>query len=322
MAMEIYAIKHKNEEIRSKSRSGGIFTALTDYILDDMGGVVCGCKMEGVRVAVHDCTNTKESRNLFRGSKYIESNLAWNDCFANIENYLKQGKKVLFSGTSCQVQGLLGVIPQNLKNNLYTVDILCHNIPSAKVWDDYLTWFEKKVNAKIIAVDFRNKEKFGWADHTESLWTTKKVYHNKYYRDLYALGYISRPCCSQCPYKTVTHQSDFTIGDFWGLDRVEKGKEFGDNKGISLVLVNTNKGVELFNLIKNEVEYIPANEADCLQGALVKPYSYDVENRTKFWSDYYSRDFSFVVRKYTTNEILARIKMLLPGDLKKRLRGK
>lgn len=294
--MEIYAIKHKNEEIRSKSRSGGIFTALTDYILDDMGGIVCGCKMEGVRVAVHDCTNTKESRNLFRGSKYIESNLAWNDCFANIENYLKQGKKVLFSGTSCQVQGLLGVIPQNLKNNLYTVDILCHNIPSGKVWDDYLTWFEKKVNAKIIAVDFRNKEKFGWADHTESLWTTKKVYHNKYYRDLYALGYISRPCCSQCPYKTVTHQSDFTIGDFWGLDRVEKGKEFGDNKGISLVLVNTNKGAELFNLIKNEVEYIPANEADCLQGALVKPYSYDVENRTKFWSDYYSRDFSFVVK--------------------------
>lgn len=93
----------------------------------------------------------------------------------------------MFSGTSCQVQGLLGVIPQNLKNNLYTVDILCHNIPSGKVWDDYLTWFEKKVNAKIIAVDFRNKEKFGWADHTESLWTTKKVYHNKYYRDLYAL---------------------------------------------------------------------------------------------------------------------------------------
>lgn len=164
MRLDVYAVKHKDDFVRNASRSGGIFSALSDKILEN-GGIVYGCVLDKSFNAIHVRADNKEVRDQMRGSKYIQSKIG--DTYKKVQNDLEGGKEVLFSGTSCQVAGLKKFLRREYEK-LLCVDIVCHGVPSPAVWHNYIEWLEKQKGKKIIGVDFRNKKKFGWAAHVET----------------------------------------------------------------------------------------------------------------------------------------------------------
>ena len=252
--MKAFGAKHKNEIIRAHSRSGGVFVAITDVILE-RDGVVYGCKMLNPEVAVHGKAVTKEERDEFCGSKYIQSDLQYNGqhVFADVECELKKDRWAAFSGTPCQVNALYHylVVKKIDIRKLVLIDIACHGVPSPKVWHDYVSMIEEKYRSKVISVDFRNKAVFGWAAHWETFDLGNSLIHSKLFRELFYRHYILRPSCYACLCKKLPYVSDFTLADFWGADKICKG--FDDNKGVSLVFVNSRKGQELLDEIRDKL---------------------------------------------------------------------
>ena len=160
-----YAARHKNIQEVETSRSGAAFIAISDYILES-GGVVYGAGYAEHFRVIHKRATTKEERNEFKGSKYVQSDL--NTVFRQVKKDLQNGLLVLFSGTPCQTAGLNSFIGKRLRENLILVDIVCHGVPGPFLWRDYLTFLEKKHGSSICWVSFRDKQKYGWAAHHET----------------------------------------------------------------------------------------------------------------------------------------------------------
>lgn len=288
------AIKHKDINIRMSSRSGGVFTACSDYILNHKG-VVYGCVLTNDLNAVHFRATSKSDRDKMRGSKYIESKLG--DTFKYVRKDLLEGKLVLFSGTSCQVAGLQKYL-DNEYDNLICIDILCYGVPSVKVWHQYVKWQEKK-NGKCIGADFRNKKDYGWAEAVETLiFQRKNKIHKKdsrIFTNIFYSNMILRPSCYECRYKNIWYPGDITIGDYWEIDRVYP--EINDNKGVSLVMINNNKGMQLINAIKESVEwYVTPYEKSIRNSMLFAAKRPD--NREEFWKEFKFKSFNFIASKY------------------------
>lgn len=292
MRPDVYAVKHKDESVRAVSRSGGIFTALSDKILES-DGVIYGCVLTEDFEAIHLRADSVELRNLMRGSKYIQSNLG--DIYKSIKRDLDAKRYVFFSGTSCQVVGLRSFLGLDYKN-LICVDIVCHGVPSKKVWMKYLEWQEKRTGKKVVAVDFRDKETFGWRAHTETLTMDdgSKV-SSEVFKTLFYGHTVLRPCCYECPYKDVMHPGDLTIADYWGIEKA--APEFDDNKGVSLVLVNTDKGIKVFDECKENLVWKQTRIEDSIQPPLKAPFARP-DNRDAFWKDLQTEDFEIVAKHY------------------------
>ena len=190
-----YAFKNNDERVREKSQSGGAFISISDYFLNK-NGVVYGVGYDATFAACHKRAITKEQRNEFVGSKYVQSNM--NNIFGYIKDDLCSNKLVLFSGTPCQVAGLKSYL-RNEKNidNLYTVDLLCHGVPSPLVWKDYLSYINKSYG-QIMNVTFRDKS-YGWRSHMESFYIRKSKISKSYFAKLFHGHLIIRPCCFNCP---------------------------------------------------------------------------------------------------------------------------
>ena len=307
-----YAVKHKDFDTRMASRSGGIFTALSDGTLKQ-GGVVYGCVLNESFTAIHVRAETVEYRNLMRGSKYIQSEMG--DVYQAVKSDLESGKQVLFSGTSCQIAGLRGFLGWDY-DNLFCVDIVCHGVPSPLVWHDYLKWQEEKNGSKVKTVDFRNKKDFGWKTHIETLYLENgQQVDSTVYTTLFYGHSILRPCCYQCPYKDVIHPGSVTIADYWGIDKAAPG--FNDNMGVSLVLINDDKGIREFDMVRDELEIIETRIEDSMQPPLRAPYD-KPQNRQDVWDDYYTRSFEAEVKKYGGYGIAAKIKRKIRWVLKKK----
>lgn len=161
-----FAARHKDIDEVMKSRSGAAFVAISDYILEQ-GGVVYGAGYKDHFCVVHKRATTKEERDEFRGSKYVQSDLT--GVFRSVKEDLKKGLTVLFSGTPCQTAGLNSFVGKKLRENLVLIDIVCHGVPGPYVWREYLAYLERKHGAKISSVDFRDKRKFGWKAHNETV---------------------------------------------------------------------------------------------------------------------------------------------------------
>lgn len=287
--MKTFAVKHKDGKIRANSRSGGIFTAISDQFLN--GGVIYGCVMESPYKAVHIRATVKEQRDLMRGSKYIQSDLE--DTFKKVKNDLESGRNVLFSGVPCQVSGLRCYLSKDYEN-LMCIDILCHGVPSQKVWKDYVKWREK--TRKVVDVNFRDKRKVGWRGHVETLsfqngvTITSNIYTNIFY------GHNSlRKSCYCCPFKNLNRVGDISIADYWGIEY--NVPEFDDNKGVSLVLVNTDKGMRYFENSKISIDWRETSIETSMQNALRVSYP-EPETREQFWKDFNTKDFSYIAQKY------------------------
>lgn len=302
---KVYAVKHKDEEIRAASRSGGIFTALSDLILDD-GGIVYGCVLTEDFTAVHIRAENVAERNRMRGSKYIQSKLG--DTFKNVQKDLDTGRSVLFSGTSCQVAGLKQFLREEY-TNLFCVDIVCHGVPSTAVWKSYLHWQEQKNHGKAVKVDFRNKKGFGWHDHVETIeFENGKFASSRVFRNLFYGHMILRPSCYECPYKSVMHPGDITIADYWGIEKA--APEFDDNKGVSLVLVNNKAGENTFERVKDKLVWKQTELKDSMQPPLKAPFP-KPEGREQFWNDVNDKSFSYIARAYGDNGAANYIKKVL-----------
>lgn len=297
---EFYAVKIKNDNERVKSQSGGLFVALSNSILKRKGRVY-GCIIDENFEAIHIGTDNAKIRDKMRKSKYVQSRI--NESYKIVKEDLEANKEVLFSGTPCQIDGLKNYLGKDY-NNLYLVDIICHGVPSPMVWKNYLKWQESKNEGKCKKVIFRNTEKFGWRSHIETFElkvnNEMKTIDSTLYTNLFYSHLIVRPSCFSCPYKNINRSSDITIGDYWGIEKIDK--DFEDTKGVSIAIINSGKGKRLFEEIKPEIVFKKTTVENSLQEPLVKPYK-QPRNRDKFWKDYKSKSLNKIINKYAKHGI-------------------
>lgn len=310
-----FALRHNDMNQVMNSQSGGAFVALSDYVLN-LGGVIYGATFSNeFRKVIHVRTVTKKERERLRGSKYTQSDL--NDVFSAVKRDLIEGKLVLFSGTPCQTAGLNSFVGRKWRKNLILVDIVCHGTPSPAIWHDYLDYLEQKYG-KIEYACFRDKKAFGWKSHCESfVFSGNRKYSSDSYTYLFYRHIMMRHSCSVCPFTNVNNRpSDITIGDCWGA---QKYNLFGnDDKGISLVILNTYKGISLFDKISNTVKTIPIEIANFLQPNLQSP-TIQHPKRIDFESDYSKKGFKFVLKKYGNKPLRYRLKRLIPKSFMKKI---
>lgn len=347
----VYAVKHKSNNARMKSTSGGVFTALSDYgllknkvqsskkinisnnidkiIMRDESTesyskyVVFGAKFDNEFNVYHDEAKTIEKRNEFRESKYVQSSIG--DSFVKIKNYLLNGKKVMFSGTPCQVAGLKLYIEEiNKKNpaidlleNLIMTDIICHGTPSPTIWKDFVRYIQDKHRQRLVSFTFRNKNK-GWKSYSvKATFTNQKERTDNadimIFTKLFFSLLAHRPSCYKCKFTNLSRPSDLTMGDFWGLEKTLA--TFEDTAGVSLLLVNTKKGHELFSNIKDDIIFIQSNTTDCIQHNLMKPNA-QPNLRGEFWSDYFEYGFLYIAKKYGGYNIVGRLRRIIINILK------
>lgn len=291
---DAYAVRHKDLNEIMKSRSGAAFVALSDYVLEH-SGVVYGVGYEGHFRVVHKRAVTKEERDEFRKSKYVQSDLK--DTFCRVKEDLKLGRLVLFSGTPCQTSGLRSYIGKSFQDNLILIDIVCHGVPSPYVWRDYLNYVENRKGERVVEVNFTDKLLFGWRIHRESfVFESGDVTSSASFKYLFYKHVMLRRSCGVCPFTNLTRPSDITIGDFWGWQKSVPGFN-DDDKGVSLVLVNTVKGRSLFEKIKSDLEARQVNLENCLQPNLMHP-SMEHPDRDKFEADFGRMDFQHLMDKY------------------------
>ena len=288
-----YGVRHKDMNEVATSRSGAAFIAISDWILEH-GGVVYGAGYADHFRVVHKRATTKEERNEFKGSKYVQSDM--NTVFSQVKSDLKHGLLVLFSGTPCQVAGLSSYVGKKLRENLYLVDIVCHGVPAPNIWRDYLAYVERKYNEIAIAVDFRDKTEFGWNDHRESITLHDKKRYSYSYTYLYSAQLMTRPACEKCHYTNLKRPSDITLADFWGWERAENEIN-KDDKGLSLVLCNTDRGVEFFKQILNSLTLFPVQLEICMQPNLQYQNKHN-KLSLQFEKDYIKYGFLYVAKKY------------------------
>jgi len=247
---ECYAV-WADEETRLVSSSGGMFSILANYILEQ-GGYVCGAAYTDDFMSVeHIIVDNKNDLAKLRGSKYVESNTK--KVYSEIEKLLKEDKYVLFSGCPCQVTGLYTFLGKEYEK-LYTMDLICHGASSTKAYKSYLNEFTK--GKKIKNLNFRDKSVFGWATtftiETEDGNIIRRKCLESYWYKGFLTGLINRKVCSQCEFAQKIRVGDITIGDFWGIN--EFNKLYNDNKGTSVVLTNTEKGRKIFNSLQNNMK--------------------------------------------------------------------
>lgn len=255
-----YACYSCNDTIRANSSSGGLFSLLAVEILED-GGIVYGAAFDSDFTVHHIRIDQLDQLSAIQKSKYLQSRIE--DTFEFTKKDLLDGRRVLYSGTACQIEGLKKYLGQEY-DNLITVDILCHGTPSPMVWKQYLSSLNVKSPRRIIDVNFRNKE-LGWKNYSLKICYDSGEYyaishHKDTFMSLFLSDVILRPCCYNCRFKDMSRASDITLGDAWGIRNLIP--EMDDDNGTSLFLVHTDKGEVFFQKIRSRirVETIELNQ--------------------------------------------------------------
>ena len=242
------AVRDKNDEEISVSASGGAFAAAARVILS-RGGVVVGAAYNDDLSVSHHIIDDLYDLPQLQSSKYVQSNTE--ETFKAVKERLSNGKTVLYSGVPCQIAGLKGFLRKDY-DNLFTMDVICHGVASPKLFAKYIEWLGGKMKGRIIYYDFRDKSS-GWGlDYMTKTMTktkTKTCSLDPYYYHFLA-GDTYRECCYNCLYSRKERVSDITIGDYWGIEK--EHPSFYSTKGVSCMLVNTEKGERLWNMISSE----------------------------------------------------------------------
>lgn len=312
-----YSAKNKNIKALENSSSGGMFWVLAKYVLDN-GGLVVGAEMTKDHIVQHCIIDNESDLLKLMGSKYVSSNT--NDVFSKIKKELDKKRLVLFSGVPCQVAGLTNFLIKNY-DNLITVDIVCHGVPSQKLFTKYVEYLEDKYKGKLLDYKFRSKEASDWGSFNglakfskNGKIITKKInadfdpyYHN------FLKGKNYRESCYECKFANKNRISDITIADFWGIEKTNP--EFLDKKGVSAVIINTEKGKKIFDIIKENIIYADAKYEDICRfnGQLNFP-SHRSDDRNEWYRNIEKKDF---MKKLKTGKtVKSVIKSIIPTNIK------
>ena len=293
--LEVVAVKHNDPNVVKSSQSGGAFTAISDIILEE-GGIVYGAAYRADHTVGHVRACTKDERDALRGSKYTQSDM--DGVFRLVRADLQNGLKVMFTGTPCQVAGLKSYIPQSLQRNLLLVDIVCHGVPSPAIWKDYLKYMGRK--GEIVKAVFRDKTEGSWRDHKESFtYANGKKFTPDTYRVLFHKNIMLRHSCAICPYDALSHLSDITIADFWGVEEILPQMDGTD--GTSMVFCNSDKGQELFDKaaqsLKKQNAVLSYDFMARRNPNLISPAKI-YKDRMKFEEAYQAKGFLYVARRW------------------------
>jgi len=304
--LNVYAAINPDEEIRLKSSSGGIFTALAEIIIAD-GGVVFGASFDDNWEVQHSYVSSVNDLYKFRGSKYVQSKMG--TAYQEVEAFLKSGVKVLFSGTSCQVAGLNNYLRKEY-DNLLTVDVVCHGVSSPMLWKEYLS--SLKWLSPIKGVNMKDKSD-GWMGYKITIegkngTKSERASINKF-MIAFSQNLSLRPSCYKCPAKQGKCGSDITLADYWGVEKLIP--EMYDNRGTSFVCINTHKGQSIFDELsikKVKANYdnsVPNNA--CLVHSTVEP-----SERKMFWEQYNNRGIEVLeaLKPYKPNIVIRAIHWL------------
>lgn len=292
-----YAAYSKDNKLRLESSSGAIFSLLAEQVLQQNGAVYGVSMSQDCKYAEFVRIDRKEDLSKLRGSKYLQARVG--NTYQQVKTDLESRVAVLFSGTVCQVNGLKDFLGKDYEN-LYCVDVICHGVPSPKLWREYVHYVESEANAKLINVNFRCKDD-SWTDYgMKIIDSNHKVTYVSKDKDPYMLmflrDYCLRPSCYECVSKQ--HKlSDLTIADFWGIDNVLP--KMNDGKGVSLVILRTGKGSKLFDCIK---PYIVCKEVSYEDGVRGNRAEYSSAQRPVerdyFFNDMSSMSFDDLKAKY------------------------
>ena len=259
-----YAAHNRDAGTVGRSSSGGVFTALAEAVIRQ-GGAVYGAAFREDLTVAHRRADNVEELAAFRGSKYLQSDVG--HTYRQVERDLKAGRKVLFSGTPCQVAALRQYLGRDW-DALLCVDIICHSVPSAKVWQAYLRSVEKAAQGKVTGANFRDKRD-GWQGYylctrLDSGREVLKTGNENVYMRAFIGGLSTRPSCYNCKFKGSSRASDLTLGDFWGVETA--CPQSYHPEGTSLVLVNSDKGQAAFEAITGELATRPVELSAALGG--------------------------------------------------------
>lgn len=302
------AINTSKEELDISS-SGGMFYILAKYVIK-RNGVVCGVTYNENLEAVHEFAENLEECKKFCGSKYVRSNLQ--DSYQKTKEYLEKGKYVLFTGTACQVSGLKSYLNGKYYERLILCDILCHANPSPKVFRMYIQNLESIKNKKVKTINFRDKET-GWKNQTPIIEYEdgEKEAESSYFK-AFVTELINRPSCYSCQFATKRRITDFTIADFWGIEKIDSSISTKD--GVSLLTVNSQKGIEVFENIKNDLFF---KETDYDKATAFNHYKNVKENRKrkKFFNE-------LICGKINKDNLIINLKKYSNKSLYEKISGK
>lgn len=285
----VYAAKKRDNAVRMKSSSGGLFFALAKRIIDD-GGVVFGARFDEKHDVVHDYAETVGGLAAFQGSKYVQSRTG--GCYEAAGRFLREGRTVMFTGTPCQIAALRKYLRKDYGAQLVLVDVACHGVPSPRVWRAYIDSIEK---GPFDRINFRDKRN-GWMDYGFSLArngedvfyqrSEENMYMNGFLRDLYL-----RPSCSACPAKQGKSGSDITLADCWGIQDFLPGFDCRD--GASALMINTAAGQSLVDAVASEIDLSPVAYSDVVghNRALIESAA-PSSRRAEFWHRFHKEGIS------------------------------
>lgn len=318
---EFYFAWSNNELNRKNSSSGGMFGEIANEIINESGIVFGAGFDENLNIVHKDVSNTKDLEEI-KGSKYVQSDVK--NSYQKVKQYLTEGKKVLFSGTPCQINGLRQYLQKDYEK-LYTIDVICHGVASPKVYRKYLKELEQRYHSKPTKISFRDKT-YGWKKYSLKVnFENGQEYIKKISEDWFIQGFLKnmylRESCHKCKYTTLDRQSDITLGDFWGFNK--KYPNLDNDKGVSIVLLNTEKGKELFEKCSKNITTERVNDIDYViqnNTSLVHPVNPN-KKKNKFFKKLDKLNFERLYNKYIkqtkTQKLIQKVKNILKSVIKK-----
>lgn len=295
---DVYAAWNKDEKIRISSTSGGVVSAMYEYVIEN-GGYIVGAYYKEDYTVAHMIGESEKDILLLKQSKYMQSDMGV--VYKKIQELLDMGKMVLFCGTPCHNAAVRKYIDDK-NGRLYLVDFVCRGVCSPKVFLEYLKFLEKKYKSRTIKVQFKNKD-YGWNRFsTKIIFENGKEYIKDRYHDPYMVSYLRysvtlRPSCYECKFKGDERYSDITVGDFWGVGEVDS--RLDTDKGTSLVIRNTLKGKEFFDLMKGKLVYTECRLDDIKEGNMcLHKAPAEGKYRTYYFKDLGKRSFGYIYFKY------------------------
>lgn len=308
--LKCYAMYTKEKKIRNRSTSGGVATQISKAIIEN-NGIVYGAAFQKNCNIAHIRIDNLRDLNKIQGSKYVHSYIK--DTFKNIRKDLIEKKEVLFIGTPCQVAGLKNFLIKDY-SNLYTIDIICHGVPSQKLLKEEVQRINNSL--KVDRINFRMGNNYGFYIIKDNECKYSITKNKSPYTDLFMLGYTLRPNCHNCDYAGRKRISDITLGDFWGLSK--ESKLFSDReKGINVVICSSERGLKLIEKIKNDFVFEERNYDEAVNGNTQLKYPINKYNKNnKFKSLYLKYGLKKTYKKMT---VKIRIKRKL-SNIKRKIK--